>query len=250
MKKFLSIALAVVMVLSVSVCAFADDALVSETTMFWSNGNWNDYTLDEITMPELIEALQTEGACLCVTRDTETHISFADGGYEKFNILDSWWSGTVESTGYQWVVLGTAGHTDADEPDSGIIDCVYDDGVTVMWDGATVAQALIDGGFNSEGGVTMIINSSDDGAYKVSSVSVVISEYATSTSSAEEETTEETSEETTEEAEDASDATEETTETTESSSSSSSSSSPDTGVALALVPMAIAGIAVVSSKRR
>ncbi len=246
MKKFLSIALAVVMVLSVSVCAFADD-LPSETTMFWSNGNWNDYTLDEITMPELIEALQTEGACLCVTRDTETHISFADGGYEKFNILDSWWSGVDVTTGYQWVVLGTAGHTDADEPGAGIIDCVYDDGVTVMWDGATVAQALIDGGFNSEGGVTMIINSSDDGAYKVSSVSVVISEYATSASSAEEETTEETSEETTEEAEDTSDATEETTETTE---STSTASSPDTGVALALVPMAIAGIAVVSSKRR
>ena len=246
MKKFVSIAIALVMVLSLTVCAFADD-LPSEDTMFWSNGNWNDYTLDEITMPELLEALQLEGACLSVTRDTETHIVYDDGAWEKFMILDSWWQGVDVTTGNQWVCLGTGGTTSEDEPDSGIIDCVYDDGVTILWDGATVAQALIDGGFNSEGNVYMIINSSDDGAYKVTNVSVVISEYATSTSSAEEETTEETSEETTEEAEDTSDATEETAETTE---SSSTASSPDTGVALALVPMAIAGIAVVSSKRR
>ena len=246
MKKFVSIALAIVMVLSVSVCAFADDALVSEDTVFWSNGNWNDYTLDSITMPALLEALQTEGACLVVTRDTETHLVYDDGVWEKFMILDSWWSGVDATTGNQWVCLGTGGTTSADEPDSGIIDCVYDDGVTIMWDGATVAQALIDGGFNSEGNAYMIINSSDDGAYKVTNVSVVISEYATSTSSSEEETTDETSDEA---AEDTSDATEETAEASE-STETSTASSPDTGVALALVPMAIAGFAVVSSKRR
>ncbi len=248
MKKFVSIAVALVMVLSLTVCAFADDALLSEDTVFWTNGNWADYTLDDITMPELIEALQTEGACLAVTRDTETHLVYDDGVWEKYCILDSWWSGTDVTTGYQWVTLGTGGTTSADEPDGGIIDCVYDDGVTIMWDGATIAQALIDGGFNSEGGVTMIINSSDDGAYKVTNVSVVISEYATSTSSAEEETTDETSDDA-DAAEDTSDATEETAEASE-STETSTASSPDTGVALALVPMAIAGIAVVSSKRR
>ncbi len=243
MKKFVSIAVALVMVLSLTICAVADDALLSEDTVFWSNGNWNPYTLDTITMPELIEALQTEGACLSVTRDTETHIVFDDGTWEKFCILDSWWQGVDVTTGNQWVTLGTGGSTSEDEPGTGIIDCVYDDGVTILWDGATVAQALIDGGFNSEGNVYMIINSSNDGAYKVSNVSVVISEYATSASSAEEETEE--TEETTEEAE----AAEETSEAAE-STETSTASSPDTGVALALVPMAIAGIAVVSSKRR
>ncbi|MCD7890031.1 MAG: hypothetical protein LUG23_09010 [Oscillospiraceae bacterium] len=240
MKKFVSIAVALVMVLSLTVCAFADD-LPSEDTVFWSNGNWADYTLDNITMPELIEALQTEGACLSITRDTETHLVYDDGVWEKFCILDSWWSGVDVTTGYQWVTLGTGGTTSADEPDGGIIDCVYDDGVTILWDGATVAQALIDGGFNSEGGVTLINNSSNDDSYKITNVSVVISEYATSTSSAEEET-----EETTEEAE----ATEETTEEASESTETTTASSPDTGVALALVPMAIAGIAVVSTKRR
>ncbi|MCD7847628.1 MAG: hypothetical protein LUG49_06340 [Oscillospiraceae bacterium] len=233
MKKFVSIAVALVMVLSLTVCAIADDALVSEDTMFWTNGNWADYTLDNITMTELLEALQTEGACLVLTRDPETHIVYDDGTWEKFCILDSWWSGTDVTTGNGWVVLGSGGTTSEDEPDGGIIDCVYDDGVTVMWDGATVAQALIDGGFNSEGGVTMIINSSDDGAYKITNVSVVVSDVA---SSVEEETTEEAS----------SDA----EETTEASTETSTASSPDTGVALAFVPMAIAGIAVVSSKRR
>ncbi|MCD8006822.1 MAG: hypothetical protein LUF29_07630 [Oscillospiraceae bacterium] len=245
MKKFVSIAIALVMVLSLTVCAIADDALLSEDTMFWSNGNWSDYTLDDITMPALLEALQTEGACLVLTRDTESTIEFGDGTWEKFCILDSWWSGSDVTTGNSWVVLGTGKSTSEDEPGTGIIDCVYDDGITIMWDGATVAQALIDGGFNSEGGVTIISNSSNDGAYKIINVSVVISEYASSASTEEESAEEET----TEEAESAE--TSETTESTESTeTTSASTSSPDTGVALALVPMAIAGIAVVSSKRR
>ncbi|MCD7784629.1 MAG: hypothetical protein LUH18_03475 [Oscillospiraceae bacterium] len=243
MKKVLSIAIALCMMLTLTVCVFADDEVIfSEDTMFWSSGNWNDYTLENATITEFVELLQTEGAVLVVTRDTEFHIEHSGSEtYEKILILNSWWSGTDVNSGLQWVSLGTAGHTSTTEPDVGIIDCISDDGVTVMWDGATVAQALIDGGFNVEGSSPcMIINCSADGAYKISNVSIIVTETVA------EETAEE---ETTEEAE--ASETEETTESSESTeTASASTSSPDTGVALALVPMAIAGIAVVSSKRR
>ncbi|MCD7804692.1 MAG: hypothetical protein LUH03_06025 [Oscillospiraceae bacterium] len=236
MKKVLSIALAIVMVLSVSVVAFADDLYLwdEDTVFFYPLDGWQQYELESGTMTEFIEALQTEGARLVITKDTETHIQYEDGGaYEKFAVLNSWWQGVDVESGLQFVFLGTAGHTSEMETGNGIIDCVYDDGMTVMWDGAEVAEALVAGGFNVDGANVIIVNNcSEDKAYNIINVSIVVPETT------EEEAVEDVN------------ASEETTEEASESTETSTASSPDTGVALALVPMAIAGIAVVSSKRR
>ncbi len=232
MKKVLSIALAIVMVLSVSVVAFADDTVVwTEPTMFFSAGNWNSYTIED---PEgFLDALQTEGAVLVITRDSASDVLSGGGTsdtYENFVIVDSWYS----NSDYVW--LGTAGHTAADEPSKSIIDALSDDGTVATYDAATVYARYVELGLDQGGDPIMISNTSST-AYSISSISVVVPEAAAV------EETEADSEEATEE-------TTEAAEETTTSSSSSSSSSPDTGVALALVPMAIAGIAVVSSKRR
>ncbi|MCD8106899.1 MAG: hypothetical protein LUE20_02905 [Oscillospiraceae bacterium] len=239
MKKVLSIVLAIVMVLSVSVVAFADDEVIwgPEEHVFFNSSSWATQEIDD---PEgFLEALQVEGAVLVITRDTEVHIQYtenteeADGTYENFCFIDSWYS-----TGDERCWLGTAGHSSSDEPDKGIIDCLSDDGITVTYDANAVYARYEEMGALSGGTITLVINTSETNAYKVSSISVILPE-----------TTEETSED--DSSSETAEASEDATETsTESSSSSSSSSSPDTGVALALVPMAIAGIAVVSSKRR
>ncbi|MCD8006829.1 MAG: hypothetical protein LUF29_07665 [Oscillospiraceae bacterium] len=234
MKKVLSMAIALCMMLTLTVAVFAEDTEVwSETTMFFSSGNWNTYTLDD--GDGFLEALQTEGAVLVITRDAESGVTSGGGTsdtYENFAIVDSWYS----ADDYVW--LGTAGHTAADEPSKAIIDCLSDDGLVCTYDAATVYARYIELGLDQGGTPTIISNTSAEGAYNITSVSVVVPEVT------EEETVEEA--ETEDEAEDTTEAAEETT----SSSSSSSSSSPDTGVALALIPMAIAGIAVVSSKKR
>ena len=233
MKKVLSIAVALCMMLTLTVCVFADDEVVwSEDTMFFSAGNWESYTVED---PDgLLEALQTEGAVLTITRSAESGVT--EGGtstsYENFVLIDSWYA----CDPYVW--LGTAGHTTADEPDkAGLIDCLSDDGLVCTYDAATVYAAYEAAGGLDGGSPIIISNTSASGVYSITNISVVIPETPIETSSdVEVEST---------------DATEETTEaSTETSSSSSSASSPDTGVALALVPMAIAGFAVVSSKRR
>ncbi|MCD7890028.1 MAG: hypothetical protein LUG23_08995 [Oscillospiraceae bacterium] len=228
MKKVLSIALAIVMVLSVSVVAFADDEVIwSEDTLFFTAGNWADYTLED--GDGLLEALQVEGAVLVITRDAESGVT--GGGtsdsYENFILIDSWYV----CNPYVW--LGTAGHTAADEPSKeGLIDCLSDDGLVVTYDAATVYAAYEAGGALDGGSPIIIINTSAEGAYKVTNISVVVPETT------EEEAVEDVN------------ASEETTEEASESTETSTASSPDTGVALALVPMAIAGFAVVSSKRR
>ncbi|MCD7731880.1 MAG: hypothetical protein LUH56_00350 [Oscillospiraceae bacterium] len=228
MKKVLSIALAIVMVLSVSVVAFADDEVIwgPEEHLFFNSDSW---ATQEIEDPDaFLEALQVEGAVLVITRDTEVHIGFeTDGAYENFCLIDSWYS-----TGDERCWLGTAGHTSADEPDKGIIDCLSDDGVTVTYDANAVYARYEEMGALNGGTPTLVINTSETNAYKVSYISVIVPETT------EEEAVEDVN------------ATEETTEEASESTETSTASSPDTGVALALVPMAIAGFAVVSSKRR
>jgi len=233
MKKVLSIALALCMMLTLTVCVFADDEVIwSEDTLFFTSGNWNDYSFDD--GDGLLEALQVEGAVLVITRDAESGVT--GGGtsdsYENFILIDSWYV----CSPYVW--LGTAGHTAADEPSKeGLIDCLSDDGLVCMYDAATVYAAYEAGGALAGGSPIIISNTSAEGVYKITNVSVIVPETPVATSTESEET-EEASEETAE-------------ETTEASSTeTSTASSPDTGVALALVPMAIAGIAVVSSKRR
>ncbi len=230
MKKVLSIVLAIVMVLSVSVVAFADDEVLFSEEVDFFVGNWVTATLEN--SDDFLEALQVEGAQLVLTRSTNAGIVYEDDGpYENYLLFDSWYQGGS----YIW--LGTGGHSTADEPgkaDEGMIDCLEDDGINIYYDANTVYAALEAAGDIIEYDSIMVIsNVTDDASFRLVTVSVILPESA--------------AEETAEEAE-ASEA-EETAEASE-STETSTASSPDTGVALALVPMAIAGIAVVSSKRR
>ncbi len=241
MKKVLSIALALCMMLTLTVCVFADDEVVwSEDTMFFSAGNWESYTVED---PDgLLEALQTEGAVLTITRSAESGVT--GGGtsdsYENFVLIDSWYA----CDPYVW--LGTAGHTAADEPSKeGLIDCLSDDGLVCTYDAATVYAAYEAAGGLDGGSPIIVSNTSASGVYSITNISVIVPETPIETTSSDDEA------ESTDESADAETAEETAEETTEASSTeTSTASSPDTGVALALVPMAIAGIAVVSSKRR
>ncbi|MCD8006421.1 MAG: hypothetical protein LUF29_05535 [Oscillospiraceae bacterium] len=127
-----------------------------------SAGNWTQVDLGDL---ELIEALSEEGAILMITRDTETTVSFADGEYEKFLLIDSWWSNNQQP-----VSLGTAGHTSADED---VIDCVSDDGTVAIYDGATICEAWTEGGYD-EGGSTLVFISNTSASYKIVSIQVLV----------------------------------------------------------------------------
>ncbi|MCD7847378.1 MAG: hypothetical protein LUG49_05055 [Oscillospiraceae bacterium] len=127
-----------------------------------SAGNWNQVDLGDL---DLIEALSQDGAILVITRDTETVVSFADGGYEKFLLIDSWWS-----NGQSPISLGTAGHTSADED---VIDCTSDDGITAVYDGSAIYAAWEDGGY-AEGGSTLVFISNTSASYKITSIQVLV----------------------------------------------------------------------------
>ncbi|MCD8007011.1 MAG: hypothetical protein LUF29_08645, partial [Oscillospiraceae bacterium] len=127
-----------------------------------SAGNWTQVDLGDL---DLIEALSQEGAILVITRDTETEVSFADGEYEKFLLIDSWWSNDQTP-----IALGTAGHTSADED---VIDCTSDDGTTVIYDGSTIYEAWTDGGY-ADGGTSLVFISNTSASYKIVSIQVLV----------------------------------------------------------------------------
>ncbi|MCD7784959.1 MAG: hypothetical protein LUH18_05185 [Oscillospiraceae bacterium] len=126
------------------------------------SGDWTQVDLGDL---ELIDALSQEGAILVITRDAETAVSFADGEYEKFLLIDSWWSNNQQP-----IALGTAGHTSADED---VIDCTSDDGTMVVYDGATIYAAWEDGGYAS-GGSTLVFISNTSASYKIASIQVLV----------------------------------------------------------------------------
>ena len=250
MKKILAIALALVMALALSVTAFADEVILSEDTMFFSNGNWNEYDT-EIGTDAFYAALQTPGAYLVFTRDTAATdvLAYGNGGWEKFLILDSWWSGTHtkgdESTS-QWIALGTANHTIAmavagGQPYDVDIDCVLDDGIKAWYDCADILAIWEAGAYNTTGGgdvLHLISNSSPDDQYKIINVSVVVPAepivVEEETPAVEEEP-----------------AVEETpADDTPAVEEPKEEKPADTGLALAVVPMIVAAAAVVLSKKR
>ncbi|MCD7890030.1 MAG: hypothetical protein LUG23_09005 [Oscillospiraceae bacterium] len=208
MKKFLSIAAALVMVLSLSVVAFADTTvdsmdITASATLTILDGV--DYTDESLYL------------YVYFTANDEEHYGWGAGA-----LNDSGWASNIVSVdinedGYVAFALTdiAAAYTEAG----------YDvaDGVILNW-WADYASLT---------GVELVSTSADAAAAETEETTDE-TEEAEATEEATEETTEEATEETTEEA------TEETTTTT----------SPSTGVALALVPMAIAGIAVVGSKKR
>ena len=138
------------------------NVLYSNTTTLKS-GNWEQVNFDTDT--SMMDALAEDGAILVVTRDTETVVSYADGEYEKPLFSDSWWSNNSTP-----MVLGTAGHTSTDESD--IIDCASDDGITIIYDGATIYQAWVDGGY-ADGGNAIVFISNTSASYNIVSIQVL-----------------------------------------------------------------------------
>ncbi|MCD7824323.1 MAG: hypothetical protein LUG86_09990 [Oscillospiraceae bacterium] len=215
MKKFLSIAVALVMVLSLTCVAFADvsvDVSGIDTASSWDTygASYEDdsmvISLDD--MNAIVEAMSEEGSVIVYTL-TNTAGWFQVG----FNSDSAAYSNTGDPD-------GTGGYIAYTVEADGDNQKVYVDGKTV-YDLITASEwyQLICGG-------EVLLN-----------VTVVTGSDDASADADVEEVGE------TEEAE----AAEETVEATE---ETTTSTSPATGVALALVPMAIAGIAVVSSKRR
>ena len=139
------------------------NVLYSNTTTLKS-GNWEQVNFDTDT--SMMDALAEDGAILVVTRDTETIVSYADGEYEKLLFIDSWWSNNSTP-----MALGTAGHTSADESD--VIDCTSDDGTTIVYDGATIYQAWIDGGY-ADGGNAIVFISNTSASYNIVSIQVLV----------------------------------------------------------------------------
>ncbi|MCD8107099.1 MAG: hypothetical protein LUE20_03930 [Oscillospiraceae bacterium] len=139
------------------------NVVYSNTTSI-AAGNWNQVTFDSDT--SMMDALAADGAILVITRDTETLVSYADGGYEKILFIDSSWSNNNTL-----ITLGTAGHTSADESD--VIDCLSDDGITLTYDGATIYQAWVDGGY-AEGGSELVLVSNTSASYNIVSVQVLV----------------------------------------------------------------------------
>ncbi len=129
-----------------------------------ASAEWDTTDLSDAS---LVEALATEGSVLVVTRSEETNIVFdTDAGtYDKFGLVNSWWSG-------DWIVLGTAGYASGDEDGVTVIDCISDDGTTVMYDGITVYNEWAARGMNAGGSALFITNSS--GSYTITNVTVLV----------------------------------------------------------------------------
>ncbi|MCD7731884.1 MAG: hypothetical protein LUH56_00370 [Oscillospiraceae bacterium] len=236
MKKFVSIALAIIMMLSVSVCAFADDYVDSIATEVLTtyeplfpmdNGWWKeDSDLGSSTDAgaEFAEAITVDGAKIVIKADAIAG-STEDGYGFQYGV----------QTTDTWVMVLAHFNYAGGEGNLGAEDVVIDgDYAYIIVDAAEFVDAL------TANDIDLTVNTWQ-WIFGACSGAKTYGVYVITTASAEEET-----EETTEEAE----ATEETTEEASESTETTTASSPDTGVALALVPMAIAGIAVVSSKRR
>ncbi|MCC8131224.1 MAG: hypothetical protein LUC38_03735 [Oscillospiraceae bacterium] len=221
MKKFLSMAVALVMVLSLTCVAFADvsvDVSGIDTASSWDTygASYEDdsmvISLDD--MNAIVEALSEDGSQLVYTI-TNTAGWFQVG----FN-------------------ADTAAYSNSGDPDGESGYVAY----TVEADGDN-QKVTVDGK-----AVYDLITASDwyqliCGGEVLLNVTVVSAGSETAAVEAEEA---EAAEETEEASEEAAEAAEETTE----AAAEETTTSPATGVALALVPMAIAGIAVVGSKRR
>ncbi|MCC8196165.1 MAG: hypothetical protein LIO49_05090 [Ruminococcus sp.] len=200
MKKFLSIAVALVMVLSLSVVAFADTTVATQ----------------EMSASGTVTILNG--------------VDFTDESLYLYVYFD------VNDTSY--VGWGAGALNDTDWSTNIVTIEINEDGCVAIAL-TDIAAAYTEAGFDVADGVILNWWADSQGwdSY-VTGVELV----STSADAAAEETTDET-----EEAEDTADATEETTEEAE---ETTTTTSPSTGVALALVPMAIAGIAVVGSKKR
>lgn len=253
MKKLLAVLMAVAMLCAMSVTVFADEVVYSEDTMFWKNGNWESYTT-ELGTDTLAELLSQDNAYLVFTRSNTPDGMAYPEHWEKFCILDAWWSGSYDpgsGTGSQWIAMGTANHTIAmaeanDQQYDVHIDAVLDDGIQVWYSGADIMAAWTAGNFNVTGGgdtLYVISNSSPDGVYSITNVSVIVTDAPVGTDAEEAPADDANTEAPAENTEAPAD----TTETTETPVEKEPA---NTGIALAVVPMMVAAAAVALSKKR
>ena len=184
MKKLLSIAMALVMILSLTVFVAADEVLLTEDIVFFTNGNWVDYETGWKT-EDFLAAIGTPNAYLVITRSTPATADMAYGntGYEKFCIQDSWWAGNFpvgDGTTRQWINLGTANHTIAATTEGGQpydvdIDAVQDDGLVAWYEGSAILELWNAGAANASGAnVLLRSNSSPDGVYDIVKAEVIV----------------------------------------------------------------------------
>lgn len=221
MKKIISVIMAAVMLCALTVSVFAEEVLYSRDCEGFASGNWSDF--GEFPK-EFVESMKTEGAVLVVTRSTETaNKSYAAGEYEKFILIDGSWTGDTIS-------LGTRSTMSADEPDSNIIDPISDDGTVASWDANAVYERWIANGLDKGGNPHLICNANGEGLYEVTNVSVIIPD-------AEEEPAEETP-------------AEEAPADVEEAPAAEEEAPAETGIALALLPMALAAAAFAASKKK
>lgn len=252
MKKLLAVLMAVAMLCAMSVTVFADEVVYSEDTMFWKNGNWSDYTT-ELGTDVLAEQLAKENAYLVITRSNTPDGMAYPEHWEKFCILDAWWSGAHDpgnGESCQWIAMGTANHTIAMAEANGQqydvhIDAVLDDGIQVWYNGADIMEVWTAGNYNVTGGgdtLYIISNSNPDDVYSITNVSIIITDAPVGTDAEEAP------------ADDAN--TEAPVENTETPADTTTTETPvekepaNTGIALAVVHMMVAAAAVALSKKR
>ncbi|MCD7847331.1 MAG: hypothetical protein LUG49_04810 [Oscillospiraceae bacterium] len=139
----------------------------SEDMLFFTSGNWSSYKLDGGS--SFLQTLAQEGAVLAITRSAPSGVtSHSSTTYEKFVLSDSWYSLNP------YLQLGTAGTTSADEPTQGIIDCISDDGLTVLYDAEEVYAAYVAAGGLTGGDPMIVSNTSADGVYKITNITVYL----------------------------------------------------------------------------
>ncbi|MCD8006564.1 MAG: hypothetical protein LUF29_06275 [Oscillospiraceae bacterium] len=127
-----------------------------------SSSNWNSYSFSDTA---IVDAMATEGAILVVTRSTVPN----EVSYDKFGFVDAYWSMG------NWVALGTATSKTTDTESPVDIDCVFDNGTTVVYDANTIYNALVAAGFYGEDcGPAQFISNSGSETYTITNVSVYI----------------------------------------------------------------------------
>ncbi len=159
------------------------DYTVAGTATFtdFSATNWGSQSFDMA----IIEALNTEGSLLVITRSEYD----ADAGYDKFLLIDTWWSMSDSNGDAKWLSLGTS-ITKISDNDGVDIDCLFDNGTTVVYDGAAVYAALMELNLNTSSGAEMsLISNSGSTSYSITSVTA----YVPTTSAGEETETTDTS---------------------------------------------------------
>lgn len=218
MKKFVSIVLAMILVLSMSVVALAEEVLFTYEVKFPEEHGWWKDDQDFKSNADFIAALQTEGAKVVVKADAAV-ADGAEGHGFQYGIQE-----TVDDWGYVLCHSNFANGEGAIGADSAIVDGDYS---YITFDAAAFLAACEANGVSTES--WQWINGAAAG--KTYSISVIVPDAPAA------ETTEPAAE-TNEPAAETAPAADETSEPA------------NTGIVLALLPMAVAAAAVVASKRK